>query len=36
MIVQALKNCIDICKFQTGKAENLKSGAWDLDGSKEI
>ena len=36
MITQAAKAGANICKFQTWRVENLKSGPWDLDGRKEI
>jgi len=36
MITLAAKSGADICKFQTWRVENLKSGPWDLDGRKEI
>jgi N,N'-diacetyllegionaminate synthase len=36
MIRSAAKSGADICKFQTWKVENLKSGPWDKDGRREI
>ena len=36
MIDSASKNGADICKFQTWSEKNLKSGAWDKDGRREI
>ncbi len=36
MIKAAANNGADICKFQTWKVENLKTGPWDFDGRREI
>ena len=36
MIESAAKNGADICKFQTWSETNLKKGAWDTDGRREI
>jgi N,N'-diacetyllegionaminate synthase len=36
MIKSASDNGADICKFQTWKTENLKSGPWDNDGRRQI
>ena len=36
MIESAAKNGADICKFQTWSESNLKPGAWDSDGRREV
>ena len=36
MIVSAVRNGADICKFQTWNVNNLKSGSWDKNGRREI
>jgi N,N'-diacetyllegionaminate synthase len=36
MIKAAASNGADICKFQTWRVENLKSGPWDEDGRRQI
>lgn len=36
MIDQAKNNGADICKFQTWSEQNLKPGAWDQDGRRDI
>ena len=36
MIDVASRNGADICKFQSWRESNLKSGSWDNDGRREI